>query len=114
MPPSPSPIAVFDRATLRRRRDRAARSGAADFLFAEAASQLAERLEDVARRFPTALALGCRGELMGRALAGCGGIERLVAADPSPLFAAQAAAPRLAAEPEFLPFAAASFDLVLG
>jgi NADH dehydrogenase [ubiquinone] 1 alpha subcomplex assembly factor 5 len=113
-PPVPSdPIAVFDRRLLRQRRDRAAGRDGFDFLFAEAAEQLLDRLDDVSRKFPLALDLGCRGGILTRRLAGRGGIERLVQADPSPRFAARAAGLRLAAEPEALPFAPASFDAVL-
>jgi NADH dehydrogenase [ubiquinone] 1 alpha subcomplex assembly factor 5 len=110
---APGRIIVFDRFALRAKRDRAACAVGVDFLFAEAAERLLDRLEDIDRRFPVVLDLGCRGGTLGRALAGRGGIECLVQADPSPLFAARPAGTRLAAEPEFLPFAAASFDAVL-
>jgi NADH dehydrogenase [ubiquinone] 1 alpha subcomplex assembly factor 5 len=110
---APDRITVFDRSALRAKRDRAARAAGVDFLFTEAAERLLDRLEDIDRRFPIALDLGCRGGTLGRIIAGRGGIEFLVQADPSPLFAARPAGTRLAAEPEFLPFAAASFDAVL-
>jgi NADH dehydrogenase [ubiquinone] 1 alpha subcomplex assembly factor 5 len=110
---APGRIIVFDRSALRAKRDRAASGTGAEFLFTEAAERLADRLEDIDRRFPVALDLGCRGGTLGRTLAGRGGIEFLVQADPSPLFAARPAGPRLAAEPELLPFAASSFDAVL-
>ncbi len=93
----PNNIAVFDRRALRQRRDRAADRTGFGFLFEAAAERLADRLEDVTRRFPVALELGCRGGLVAPRLAGRGGIERLVASDP-----------------ELLPFAPASFDLILG
>jgi len=110
---APDRIIVFDRAAQRAKRDRAAAATGVDFLFSEAAERLLDRLEDIDRRFPVALDLGCRDGMLGRALAGRGGIEFLVQADPSPLFAARSAGTRLAAEPEFLPFAPASFDAVL-
>lgn len=108
---------VFDRRLLRRRRERAA-PGLADhdFLFQEAADRLLDRLSDVTRRFPLALDLGCRNGLLGRKLAGQGGIERLVQCDPSFTMATKARAtgrPGLVADEEFLPFAAGSFDVVL-
>ncbi|MDB5411331.1 MAG: methyltransferase protein, partial [Rhodospirillales bacterium] len=106
-------ITVFDRAVLRRRRERAAAVGGAEFLFVEAAERLAERLEDINRVFPRALDLGCRDGLMARALGTRGGVVDLVQADPAPGFAARAHGLRLAAEPEALPFAPASFDAVL-
>jgi NADH dehydrogenase [ubiquinone] 1 alpha subcomplex assembly factor 5 len=110
---APDRIIVFDRAAQRARRDRAASATGADFLFAEAAERLLDRLEDIDRCFPVALDLGCRDGLLSRALAGRGGIESLIQADPSPRFAVRPAGTRLAAEPEFLPFAPASFDAVL-
>ncbi len=110
-------IRVFDRGLLRKRRDRAAAAFAAhDFLVREAGERLADRLDDVTRRFPLALDLGCHGGEMAGILGRRGGIETLVQCDLSPAMAARAAAngrPALAADEEWLPFAAASFDLVL-
>lgn len=106
--------AIFDRRALRRRRDRAAAAPEPGFLFTEAAERLAERLEDVKRRFPVALDLCCRDGALGRRLAGQGGIERLIAIDPSVRFLERADGSRVAADPEFLPFADRSLDLVLG
>jgi len=69
------PISVFDRRLLRRRRDRAAAGlDGVDFLFSEAAERLADRLDNVTRRFPVALDLGCHTGLLGAALGGRGGI----------------------------------------
>jgi len=118
MAPSPSNnIHVFDRALLRRRRDRAAAGlRAHDFLFAEAAERLADRLDDVTRKFPVALDLGCHDGTLARVLKGRGGIETLVQCDLSPAMARAAAAngaPTLAADEEALPFARASFDLIV-
>jgi SAM-dependent methyltransferase len=107
------PMLVFDRRILRTRRARAATQlDEHGFLFAEVADRLLDRLSDVQRSFPHALDLGSRGGVLGRALAGRGGIAHLVSTD---LVAAMlpAAGPRLVADPEFLPFAPASFDLVL-
>jgi NADH dehydrogenase [ubiquinone] 1 alpha subcomplex assembly factor 5 len=106
-------ITVFDRRALRQRRERAAGAGGAEFLFVEAAERLAERLEDVNRIFPRALDLGCRDGLIARALGARGGVVDLVQADPAPGFAALVGGLRLAADPEILPFAPASFDVVL-
>jgi NADH dehydrogenase [ubiquinone] 1 alpha subcomplex assembly factor 5 len=108
---------LFDRRLLRRRRDRAAPGLAAhDFLFREAAERLADRLEDVSRRFPAALDLGCRAGELASTLGNRGGIERLVQSDLSLAMARRAAAQggrSLVADEEFLPFAPESFDLVL-
>jgi NADH dehydrogenase [ubiquinone] 1 alpha subcomplex assembly factor 5 len=108
------PLRIFDRRALRLHRARAARQPrAADFLVAEAAERLADRLDDMARRFPVALDLGCRDGVLAGVLAGRGGIERLIHADAALAFARQAPCPALVAEAEALPFAAHSFDLVL-
>ena len=107
---------IFDRVLLRRRRDRAAAGlRTHDFLFAEAAERLADRLDDVTRKFPLALDLGCHDGTLARALAGRGGIETLVQCDLSPAMAQAAAngAPSLAADEEALPFAAERFDLIV-
>jgi SAM-dependent methyltransferase len=110
-------MTVFDRRLLRRRRDRAAVGlGAHDFLFREVAARLAERLDDITRRFPLALDLGCHGGELGRSVRGRGGIETLVQADLSPAMAAQAAAGSgaltLVLDEEAVPFAEGSFDAV--
>src|SRR5438552_5794110 len=111
--PSPDRIAVFDRPTVRLRRDRAACREGFDFRFTEAAERLLDRLGDIDRRVPIGLDLGCRDGLLGRIRGERGGIDHLVQVDASPAFAAQAAGIRLSAEPEALPFAPGSFDVVL-
>lgn len=111
------PVSIFDRQTLRKRRDRAANGFAAhDFLVREAAERLCDRLSDVSRSFPVALDLGCHTGELADTLGGRGGIQTLVQCDLSPKMAARAAAnghPSLAADEEWLPFADNSFDLVL-
>lgn len=111
------PQKIFDRALLRKRRDRAARRFSShDFLVREVADRLADRLSDVTRRFPLALDLGCHTGELADTLGGRGGIETLVQCDLSPRMAALAAAngqPTLSADEEWLPFADGSFDLVL-
>src|SRR5258708_386743 len=65
----PDPLLVFDRAMLRRRRERAARDwDKRAFLKREIASRLVERLGDVRRSFPNALDLGSHGDEIGAAL----------------------------------------------
>lgn len=106
-------IAVFDRAAVRAHRDRAAaRLDEHDFLLREVAERLADRLDDVRRAFAVALDLGCHSGAFADALAGRGGIERLVQADLSPAMLGRASGPRVAADEEMLPFADTSFDLV--
>ncbi|MGH7075991.1 MAG: SAM-dependent methyltransferase, partial [Stellaceae bacterium] len=76
MKPEIDPLQLFDRRAVRRFRARAARDwGAADFLVAEVAERLADRLDDVKRKFPLALDLGCRDGVLARTLKGRGGIE---------------------------------------
>ena len=108
---------LFDRCLLRQRRDRAAAGIAAhDFLFREAAERLADRLDDVSRRFPVALDLGCHTGELANLLGRRGGIECLIQSDISLAMARRTAArvrPGLVADEEFLPFAPGSFDLVL-
>jgi SAM-dependent methyltransferase len=107
-------MAVFDRAVLRRRRDRAAAGfHEHDFLAREVAERLTDRLADVRRSFPLALDLGCGTGQLGAALAGRSGIATLVQADLSEAMARRAGGLALAADEEFLPFNEASFDLVV-
>jgi len=113
---------IFDRRAVRAHRDRAAQghaSGAdAEFLHREIGDRLAERLDDVKRSFGCVLDLGCRDGALARALARRPGVERVIQADVSPAFARLARASNrffatVAADEEFLPFAPASFDLVV-
>ena len=108
---------VFDRRLVQRHRDRAAaKLEGHDFLFREVAERLADRLDDVTRKFPLALDLGCHGGEIAAALRGRGGIETLVQCDLSAAMARRAAAngiPTLAADEEALRFAPGSFDLVV-
>src|SRR4051794_31669677 len=80
-----TPPRIFDRALLRRRRDRTARAADPhrDFLFLESGERLLDRLDDVRRRFPLALDLGCRDGLLGRLLGARGGVETFVQGDLS-------------------------------
>jgi SAM-dependent methyltransferase len=115
------PIRVFDRRRVARHRDRAAAGlDAHGFLFETIGERLADRLDDVRRRFPLALDLGCHDGTLGRLIGRRGGIETLIQCDLSERFARAAArratdapAPALVADEEALPFAAGTFDLVL-
>ena len=63
-------IEVFDRRLLRARRERAAPTLAAhDFLFAEVATRLVDRLADIRRDFSLALDLGCHTGFVAQAAA---------------------------------------------
>ncbi len=107
---------TFNRRAVRLHRDRAAAAPAdGDFLFAETAERLLDRLDDIKRRFPIALDLGCHGGQVAARLAGRGGVETLLQCDLSPAMAARANArsPAIAADEEALPFADAGLDLIL-
>jgi SAM-dependent methyltransferase len=108
------PPAIFDRTLLRSRRRRAAAAaGAENFLLARTAEDLAERLQAVKRGFPSALDLGTPGEALRTALSASGRVERLVTAEPLAARRAIQGGPLVAAGEEALPFAEASFDLVV-
>ena len=121
MPDMTDAMLVFDRALLRRRRDRAARGSdfaRADFLAREVADRLADRLLDIQERFPRALELGCRGGALATQLDdGRGGIETLIRLELSPAMASLAArthpAPVAVADEERLPVRGGAFDLVV-
>jgi SAM-dependent methyltransferase len=102
---------VFDRDTVHRHRDRAARTvdRVADVL-RDAAERLLDRLDDTNRQFSAALDVGGRGIvaplLRQRGL-------HVVSCDLSVAMAALNGGACVAADEEFLPFAPASFDLIV-
>ncbi len=108
---------VFDRSAVRRHRDRAAaRLGEADFLFREAAERLVDRLDDVTRRFPLALDLGCHGGQVAAVLGNSAKIDHLFQCDTSPAMARVAkknGQPTLSGDEEALPFGDGTLDLVI-
>jgi len=111
---TPDPLLVFDRSTLRVRRERAAREWQArSFLKREIANRLVERLDDVRRTFPLALDLGCHGDEIAAALGERKTVERLIRADLGLGFARGAGGPAVVADEEVLPFATQCFDLVM-
>src|SRR5690242_15189944 len=108
---SMDPLLVFDRAAVRRHRDRAARTveQVADVL-RDAAERLLDRLDDTTRGFSDALDIGGRGIVAP--LLRQRGIG-VVSSDLSAAMAARSGAPCVVADEEFLPFAPASFDLIV-
>ena len=105
------PMLVFDRTAVRRHRDRAARTlDPVTDVLRDAAERLVDRLDDTNRRFTDALDIGGRGIvaplLRQRGL-------RVVSSDLSPAMAALNGGLGVAADEEFLPFAPASFDLIV-
>jgi NADH dehydrogenase [ubiquinone] 1 alpha subcomplex assembly factor 5 len=110
----PDPLLVFDRALLRRRRERAAHDwDNRAFLKREIARRLVDRLHDVRRSFPLALDLGSHGDEVAMALGDRKTVGDLVRADLGQGFARRAEGPAIVADEERLPFAPDSFDLVL-
>jgi SAM-dependent methyltransferase len=119
---------VFDRALLRRRRDRAADTvHRVAPILEDCADRLLDRLDDTTRRFSRALDLGGRGVVAPRLRER--GIDFVVSADLSPAMAqvgaqvgarmgarmeaARAGGLAVAADEEVLPFAPESFDLIV-
>ena len=101
---------IFDRVAVRRHRDRAAASvGQVGDVLSEVADRLLDRLDDVTRKFDVALDVGGRG-LVAPLLEARG--IRVVSCDLSPAMAALQPG-GVAADEEFLPFAAGSFDLIV-
>jgi SAM-dependent methyltransferase len=113
----PAPPRLFDRGLHRKRLDRAAPGFArADFLKRRAAEDVAERLAPIMRDFAVAVDLGARTGAFREALVegeAAARVGLLIEADLSPAMLAGRAGPRLAADEERLPFAAASLDLVV-
>lgn len=121
---------VFDRKLVQSHRDKtivAEDSQYYDYLRVEVARRLVDRLDDITRKFPRALDLGChRGHIYNLLAdpdnAGIGGIESLVQCDLSQVAVEQARANAqgkpldttfVVSDEEDLPFADQQFDLVL-
>src|SRR5208337_1263646 len=115
MSPSAPPPAIFDRALVHRRLDRAwARaSEGADFLLARAAGELIERLSLVKRRFALAADFGSPGPHAAAALAASGQVDS--AFRLAPTFASLGAGDFLGAvgDIERLPAEDGRFDLAV-
>ena len=110
---SADPITIFDRRAWRLHRDRAARTGCVDFLHAEVADRLVERLDSAKRQFDTALDLGAHNGALSRAIGRRSGIEQVVTVDPSFAFLKAGCGMPVAADPELIPFREGQFDLVI-
>jgi SAM-dependent methyltransferase len=113
MPATASPPKVFDRSLLRRRLARAVAAGGADFLLARVADDIADRLSTVTRSFPTSLDLGTPGPHVALALEGRASAQRLVRAAPIARVLGSGSWNGIVCDEELLPFAQASFDLVV-
>ncbi len=100
----------FDRRLRRIRRDRAApRFAGADYVHRIAAEELLHRLDFVTRPFAEALVIGCADRLLSGDLAARG--LAVVSADPGFAFARRCGG--VQCDEDRLPFADASFDLVV-
>lgn len=106
-----SNASVFDRAAVRRHRDRAAATvdSVADVLRGMA-DRLLDRLDDTTMRFTRALDVGGRGVVAP--LLRARGIET-VSSDLSHAMALREEGPAVVADEEWLPFAPRSFDLIV-
>lgn len=108
-------IRPFDRAIVRRHRDRAAPGLARhDFLLREIGERLGERIGGIRRDFPRVLDLGAHDGAMADYL-GPAGRDMVVQCDLSPAMTAANghAHLRVVADEEWLPFAPESFDLAV-
>jgi NADH dehydrogenase [ubiquinone] 1 alpha subcomplex assembly factor 5 len=105
---------IFDRALLRQRRHRAATAASRhEYLIAQAAQDLIERLAIVRRRFPVAVNLGAHHGLLGAGLQSLPGIEVVVQMEAAGGLLRQCSGLRLQADEEALPFRGRSLDLVV-
>ncbi len=103
---------IFDRRLLALRRERAApRVGQVAPILSASAEILLDRLDDTTRRFTRALDLGGRGVVAPALRAR--GIPFVVSMDLSPRMARASGGLAVAGDEEWLPFAPASFDLIV-
>ncbi|TCK16693.1 methyltransferase family protein [Ancylobacter aquaticus] len=107
-PISTSPMSVFDPLALAQRRRRALALGPETFLLDRVAEDLVDRLNAVKRLFGTAADLGTPTPVLRDALSRSGMVERYFAFGPAERGDVDAVA-----DPEILPFAPASLDLVV-
>ena len=109
------PTEVFDRAAVRRWRNRSAGPGGnATFLYDEVAERLADRLDDIDREFRRVLVVGALGNRLCALVAARAGVERVVVCDTAEALVRNRTGIPVVADEEAVPFAPASFDLVLG
>lgn len=109
-----SSIAVFDRRLLRQRRDHAAKNiRQFDFLLAEVAERLMERLAVIKKSFPLIADTGSAHGVLAKHLAERKGTEQVICMDTSFEMARQCGELSVVADEELLPFRAASLDAVV-
>jgi len=107
-------IHIFDRALVRRHRDRAAAAFAPhhNALHQEIAAQMVDRLTDVKRDFSSVLDLGAHDGFLARQLAEREGRFVVAAEQSAAMLRHGRHVPSVVADEEILPFAPASFDLI--
>ncbi len=108
----------FNRDLIRRRRDRAAGNfGGYEFLSAEVADRLVDRLDDISRPFVDVAILGCHTGQVGALLNSRPGLAPRAQSDLSVAMATAAQAtnaiPTVVADEEALPWADQSLDLII-
>jgi NADH dehydrogenase [ubiquinone] 1 alpha subcomplex assembly factor 5 len=109
-----SPVLVFDRRVLRRRRNRVADPmGGSAYLLADVGERLADRLDDIRRTFPRVLDLGCHRDLLSSLVRRRNDVDLLVQSDVAENMLLPDSEPGVVADEEILPFAPACFDLVI-
>jgi len=108
--PHDNPAIIFDRAALRKNRDRASKNFADhNFLVQEVAARLHDKYQDITRDFQHILDLGSREGEMARLLKD----KFVISQDLSHGFLQKSAGLRIQADEEFLPFRPQSLDLVI-
>ena len=114
---SPATPFIFDRARLRKRRDRIAHQfDEYDFLKVRVSNNLVERLGDTSHIFAKAHDLGCHTGQLAMRLQRQPGVERVTASDQSEEMVRQARQAGIDAcqiDEEALPFSAGSYDLMM-
>jgi len=111
---SAAPPLIFDRRLIRRRRDRAAMTiDRHDFLFRHVADSFVDRIAFMKRDFARVLVLGARDGGLAARLTETAERKIVVFADLSSRMLRSQQGVRVACDEEALPFAEASFDLVL-
>jgi NADH dehydrogenase [ubiquinone] 1 alpha subcomplex assembly factor 5 len=105
---------IFDRDILVRRRNRVARTASQhEFLLANVAGDLMERLALIHRRFPVILNLGAHHGVLGQCLKFLPGAEMTIDMEPAGRLLRQCQGLRVQAQEEALPFRHQSLDLVV-
>ncbi len=112
---TPDTAKIFNRSLLRQRRNRAQQQGAALFLLRQTETLLLERLSLIKRSFKRILLLGAYDAVFLQQLQTLPNTELVIASELTPELAISGAqyGATIATDEEALPFAPASFDLVI-